>query len=111
MPLPAADLSPHRTTRGRNEGGPLVSDVFISYKREDQATARKLADALESEGWTVWWDPRLRAGERFDDAIERELQDAKCVIVLWSNLSVKSEYVKTEATEAYEKNKLIPLMI
>jgi hypothetical protein len=30
-----------------------MSDIFISYKREEQATARKLANALESEGWTV----------------------------------------------------------
>ena len=37
-----------------------MSDIFISYKREEQATARKLANALESEGWTVWWDPKLR---------------------------------------------------
>jgi hypothetical protein len=47
-----------------------MSDIFISYKREEQATARKLASALENEGWTVWWDPKLRAGENFDDAIE-----------------------------------------
>ena len=82
-----------------------MSDIFISYKREDQATARKLADALESEGWTVWWDPKLRAGEHFDDVIEKALNEAKCVIVMWSNLSVNSEYVKSEATEAFEAKK------
>ena len=47
-----------------------MSDIFISYKREEQPEARKLADALEREGWTVWWDPKLRAGEHFDDVIE-----------------------------------------
>jgi hypothetical protein len=46
-----------------------MSDIFISYKREDQAIARKLADALEKEGWTVWWDPKLRAGDDFDEVI------------------------------------------
>jgi TIR domain len=88
-----------------------TSDIFISYKREEQATARKLADALESEGWTVWWDPKLRAGEHFDDVIEKALKEAKCVIVLWSNLSVNSEYVKAEATEALEQKKLVPIKI
>jgi hypothetical protein len=88
-----------------------MSDIFISYKREEQPVARKLADALESEGWTVWWDPKLRAGEHFDDVIEKALSEAKCVIVMWSNLSVNSEYVKAEATEALEQKKLVPLKI
>jgi hypothetical protein len=43
-----------------------VADFVISYKREEQHTARALADALRTEGWTVWWDPRRRAGEHFD---------------------------------------------
>jgi len=88
-----------------------MSDIFISYKREDQATARKLADALESEGWTVWWDPKLRAGERFNDVIEKALKESKCVVVMWSKRSVESLYVKDEATYALNRNKLVPVMI
>jgi TIR domain-containing protein len=88
-----------------------MSDIFISYKREDQATARKLANALESEGWTVWWDPKLRAGERFNDVIESALNEAKCVIVLWSKHSVQSLYVKDEATHALKRKKLVPVTI
>jgi formylglycine-generating enzyme required for sulfatase activity len=88
-----------------------MSDIFISYKREDQTTARKLADALEKEGLSVWWDPKLRVGEHFDDVIEKALNEAKCVIVMWSNLSVNSEYVKSEATEALEQKKLVPVKI
>ena len=88
-----------------------MSHIFISYKREDQATARKLADALEGEGWTVWWDPKLRAGEHFDDVIEKALNDAKCVIVLWSKRSVESLYVKDEAMYALDHDKLIPVAI
>ena len=88
-----------------------MSDIFISYKREEQPEARKLADALQKKGWSVWWDPKLRAGEHFDDAIERALNDAKCVIVMWSKLSVKSRYVKDEATYALNSNKLMPIAI
>jgi TIR domain len=88
-----------------------MSDIFISYKREEQPVARKLANALESEGWTVWWDPKLRAGEHFDDVIEKALNEAKCVIVLWSERSVQSRYVRDEATYALEKDKLVPVAI
>jgi TIR domain len=91
--------------------GSATGDIFISYKHEEQATARKLADALEKEGWTVWWDPKLRVGEIFDDVIEKALNEAKCVIVMWSKLSVISEYVKAEATEALEHKKLVPVKI
>jgi formylglycine-generating enzyme required for sulfatase activity len=88
-----------------------MSDIFISYKREEQPVARKLADALEKEGWSVWWDPKLRAGEHFDDVIEKALNEAKCVIVMWSNRSVKSRYVRDEATYALDQDKLVPVAI
>jgi TIR domain len=88
-----------------------MSDIFISYKREDQATARKLVDALESKGLTVWWDPKLRAGERFNDVIEKALKESKCVVVMWSKRAVDSQYVKDEATYALNRNKLVPVRI
>jgi TIR domain len=88
-----------------------MSDIFISYKREEQATARKLAIALESEGWTVWWDPKLRAGERFNDVIEKALKESNCVVVIWSKRSVESQYVKHEANYALRRNKLVPIVI
>ena len=88
-----------------------MSDIFISYKREEQARARTLANALESEGWTVWWDPKLRAGERFNDVIEKALRESKCVVVMWSKRSVESPYVRDEATYALNRNKLVPITI
>lgn len=86
-----------------------MSDIFISYKREEQSVARTLADALEKKGWSVWWDPEIRTGEHFDDVIEKALVDAKCVIVIWSRLSVESRYVKDEATYALNRDKLVPV--
>ena len=79
-----------------------MSDIFISYKREEQPQARKLANALEREGWTVWWDPKLRAGDDFDKIIEAVLNESRCVIVLWSEKSLASDYVRAEASEAME---------
>lgn len=88
-----------------------MSDIFISYKREDQAMARKLANALESEGWTVFLELKLHAGEHFNDVMEKALNEAKCVVVLWSKGSVQSEYVRAEAAHALEKDKLVPVAI
>lgn len=88
-----------------------MSDIFISYKREDENTARILAASLHVVGWSVWWDPQLRAGEHYDEIIERELGNAKCIIVLWSQRSIGSQYVKDEATYALNHRKLIPVTI
>ncbi|MGB5639353.1 MAG: toll/interleukin-1 receptor domain-containing protein, partial [Sedimenticolaceae bacterium] len=85
--------------------------MLISYKREDQLPARQLADVFERQGWSVWWDPKLRAGESFDDVIEKALIAARCFVVVWSRRSIDSTYVKDEATYALNRNKLVPLSI
>jgi hypothetical protein len=88
-----------------------MADIFISYKREEQPIARKLADAFQMKGWSVWWDPEVRGGERFDDVIDKALKESKCVVTLWSKLSVESQNVKDEATYALNRDKLVPIMI
>ncbi len=88
-----------------------MSDIFISYGREDRDTASDLAAALESGGLTVWWDRELKGGTEFATAIERELLDARTVIVLWSRDSVKSGFVRDESTRALEMGKLLPVRI
>jgi hypothetical protein len=75
------------------QGNRTLSDIFISYKSQEQDKAEQLAVALEKQGWSVWWDPHLRAGERFDDAIQRALSNAKCVIALLSRRFIESTYV------------------
>jgi hypothetical protein len=56
--------------------------VFLSYNREDQAKAKIIAQALEADGISVWWDTVLRAGETYDEVTERRLREAKAVVVL-----------------------------
>jgi hypothetical protein len=86
-------------------------NVFISYAREDQDRARTLSMALEACGWSVWWDPKIQAGQSFDEIIERELDTADCVVVLWSKHSISSEWVKNEASEGLARGVLIPARI
>ncbi len=88
-----------------------MSDIFISYAREDREIAGRLAGALEAAGWSVWWDSKLRAGTPFDRVIERELDAAASVIVLWSEHSAASEWVQHEATAAADRGVLVPARI
>jgi hypothetical protein len=59
-----------------------MTDVFISYKREDKAYARVLAEALARRGLKVWWDVDLLPGERFTAEIEQVIERAKVAVVL-----------------------------
>ena len=87
------------------------TDIFLSYARTDQATARIFAECFGEEGFSVWWDAALRSGQTFDEVIEQNLRDAKAVVVLWSPRSVASRWVRAEATLADRRNKLAPAII
>ena len=88
-----------------------MADIFISYASPDRERARLLADGLEHQGWSVWWDREIQPGRAFDEAIEEALSAARCVIVLWSDASVRSDWVKAEAAEAADKRVLVPALI
>lgn len=88
-----------------------MGDIFISYSREDHLAAERLAEALKSNGWSVWWDPDISPGEFWDELIERELANVSCVVVLWSATSVNKQWVKAEATEAQARGILVPVFI
>lgn len=88
-----------------------MSDIFISYTSEDRTKAETLASTLEQQGWSVWWDRTIPAGKTFDEVIEEAIDAARCVVVLWSNSSVTSRWVHTEAEEGARRNILVPVLI
>jgi len=88
-----------------------VSDIFVSYSRPDRAIAGALAEILPSHGWTLYWDRHLRAGEIFDEVLEREVTAARCVVVLWSSNSVGSQWVRNEADVGANRDALISVLI
>jgi ATP/maltotriose-dependent transcriptional regulator MalT len=83
-------------------------DVFVSYSREDHDRVTPIVAAMGERGWQVWWDERLKPGPRFDEEIEKALDAAKVVVVMWSKASVVSDWVKTEASAALERDVLLP---
>jgi len=77
-----------------------MADVFISYANADRSLALKLAAMLEAEGWKVWWDTSLTIGDDFRNEIMTELGRARAVIVIWTDASIKSDWVRSEAGRA-----------
>ena len=73
--------------------------------------AKQLANALAADGWTVWWDRTIPPGSSFDEVIETHLMQARCVVVLWSEAALASNWVKEEAEEGQLRGILIPVLI
>lgn len=88
-----------------------MADVFLSYTEKDREAVRRLVGALEAVGWSVWWDRRIPAGQTWRNVLERELQQMRCMIVVWSADSVLSEWVCEEAAEGRRLGHLVPVAI
>jgi internalin A len=87
-----------------------MADIYLSYAREDRERARLLAEALAQIGWTVFWDRMISPGEAWRDVIERNLNQSRCFIVLWTAASVESTWVWDEAQFAREQRLLFPVL-
>jgi TPR repeat protein len=88
-----------------------LADIFISYSKQEPGPTEALAADVEMLGYTTWWDTSLLPGERFPSKIRLELEAAKVVIVIWSESSVKSEWVYAEAQLAQALSKLITVHV
>jgi tetratricopeptide (TPR) repeat protein len=84
-----------------------VADVFLSYSSRHRDLTRNLAVAIEAEGYTVWWDQALESWGSYQKQIRAALDDARVVVVIWSEGARASDYVYAEAKRAYEDGKLV----
>ncbi|RYD92765.1 MAG: toll/interleukin-1 receptor domain-containing protein, partial [Sphingomonadales bacterium] len=91
-------------------GGAAMTDVYISYAREDRESVRRLSEMLRFEGWDVWMDPTEPLGTS-TAALDMKLGSAGAILVVWSGYSRGSEHVRSEAATGLYKNKLIQVRI
>jgi len=90
---------------------PRPGSVFISYKREEAAIAEILHGALVKEGFDVWWDEDLQCGQAWAEKLDEAVRDAACIVVLWSERSVASQWVRHEASQAIARDVYAPCRI
>ena len=88
-----------------------MASVFLSYAREEFGKARSLAEALERHGHSVWWDRHIKGGSQYSTEIEAALAKADAVVVLWSEASVGSPWVRDEAAAARDSARLVPVTL
>lgn len=88
-----------------------MADIFLSYATTDRGRVQPIAEVFVSLGYTVFWDIQVKPGERWDTAIDAELKNARCVVVIWSQQSIRSTWVLAEAHQAVKRTALIPILI
>jgi TIR domain len=91
---------------------PAKYEIFISYSHQDINTVRALSTALSQKGLSVWMDRiDIQGGDAYDTQIEDAIAQTSVVIVLWSEHSIRSYWVRAEAAYALAKRKLLPISI
>lgn len=86
-------------------------DVVVSYAHEDADVARRLDYLFGLEDWSCWWDPRIPLGEDFRPYVDRRIDAAAVVVVLWSPAARASTWVRLEADRARRAGKLLDLIV
>ena len=90
-----------------------MSDIFVSYKAEDRRRVEPLVQALDADGFSVWWDTQIAAGAEWREDIQAQLDRARCVLVVWSRRSVgrAGRFVREEASRALRLGTYLPVRI
>ncbi len=88
-----------------------MAKLFVSYARDDEAAAAKVVHALERLGHDVWWDGLIEGGTRYSKLISEALESSDAVVVLWSQQSVESDWVRDEAAHGRDRHRLVPLSL
>ena len=88
-----------------------MADIFVSYAREDEARVQGLVAEFQTQGWSVFWDRSIPAGSTWRSHIGAALDEARCIVVLWSRHSVRSDWVSEEADEGKRRRILIPVIV
>ena len=89
----------------------MTNDVFLSYASRDEEQIEKIVQALEQTGISVWWDRQIPPGKTWDAVLGKALDEAKCVVVLWTKNSAGADWVKDEAARGKKRKILVPALL
>ncbi|HUE66375.1 MAG TPA: TIR domain-containing protein [Rhizomicrobium sp.] len=90
----------------------MAGEIFISYRRADEAWARLLHAQLRAEGVEAWYDAQLGAGQDWRVATAKALQASRIFVLLFSQAAAESEDVAKELAAAiFSKKLVVPVRI
>ncbi len=78
----------------------MAYDVFISYARKDRQTANFAAASFADQGLSVWHDTQIEGGADWRDTIVKNLEQSRCLVILFSKAANASRQVRKEIAVA-----------
>jgi hypothetical protein len=82
----------------------LYASCFISYSTKDQDFADRLYSDLFLKGVSCWYAPHhAKGGQKLNDQLKREIDRRDRLLLIVSQHSMKSEWVKTEIANARQR--------
>ena len=90
-----------------------MSDVFISYKTEDEAQARWVRDTLETNGISCWMAPgSIPGGSSYAAEIPAAIRGCRAFVLVLSQQTQASRWVPRELDQAINCGKVVlPFML
>ena len=86
----------------------MAHDVFISHSSQDKLTADAICHSLEQNGIPCWIAPRdVRGGFDYGEEIIYGIENSKLMVLIFSEHSNDSPFVKSEIERAFSKSKII----
>lgn len=77
---------------------------FISYSTKDEEFAQRLYADLQSKGVRCWFSPKdAKSGQKLHEQIFEAIRVYQKLLLVLSEHSMKSEWVKTEIAEARQR--------
>ena len=90
----------------------MAGEIFISYRRADQAWAQLLHSQLRAEGVEAWYDAQVGAGQDWRIATAKALESSRIFVLLFSeNAAQSSDIAKELAAATLEKKLIIPVRL
>ena len=92
----------------KDEGEKKEFDIFISYASPNFDTALEIRDYFEENGLECWMAPRnITPGRNWTEDIMLGIIASKILVLVFSEHSKKSKYVRSELQNAMKYNKTI----
>ena len=90
-----------------------MPDAFVSYASPDRDAALRIVEFLEGEGVSCWVAPRdVSPGTEYGEAIIRGIEDSRVLVLILSEDSNNSQFVRKEVERAVSKVKpVLPVRI
>lgn len=70
-----------------------------------------IISALSERGHSVWWDGLLEGGDRFSQVTETALETSDVVLVVWTETSINSHWVRDEATRGRDRGRMLSVSL